>query len=207
MPSVIPRHVAIRSDFRTTVKAAASLNEYLESVIGVKSRGSSEVFHGKVDHSQPPWNASVANMILELHAWVRDTERMWRYRMGLHIRDRGGSRRNTYVCMRMLTGLAEGVDDPTVMSGDRWLNGWCKRSKATLGFTESAKRLPRVKGESSALCPWCKRDTLREMALAGVIFCMDPSCVDDEGRRPKAQLEYFQGEMVLRWQDGIIGAP
>jgi len=76
-----------------------------------------------------------------------------------------------------------------------------------LGFTESAKRLPRVKGESSALCPWCKRDTLREMALAGVIFCMDPSCVDDEGRRPKAQLEYFQGEMVLRWQDGIIGAP
>lgn len=207
MPPVIPKHVAIRSDLRETVKVAAALNECLESVIGVKARGSSEVFHGKVDHSQPPWSAPPANMILELHSWVRETEALWRYRMKFPPRFRGGSDKNTYVCLKTLTGLAEGIDDSLVSTADRWLNGWCKRAKATLGVTESAKRLPRVPGEGVALCPWCKHDTLREMALAGVIFCIDPGCADEENRRPKAYLEYFQGEMVLRWQDGIIGAP
>jgi hypothetical protein len=45
------------------------------------------------------------------------------------------------------------------------------------------------------------------MALAGIVFCVDPGCADEEGRRPKAQLEYFDNEWVLRWQDQVIGAP
>lgn len=207
MPPVIPKHVAIRNDLRETAKLAVILNQCLESVIGAKARGSSEVFHGKVDHSQPPWSAPVANMILELHAYVRETEAMWRFRMKFSSRIRGGSEKNTYACLEMLAGLAEGIDDSAVSTADRWLNGWCKRAKATLGVTESAKRLPRVPGEGIALCPWCKRDTLREMALAGVIFCIDPRCVDEENRRPKAQLEYFAGEWCLRWQDDILGNP
>jgi hypothetical protein len=37
-----------------------------------------------------------------------------------------------------------------------------------------------------------------------VFFCIDPSCWDDEDKRPHATLEYFRGDLVLRWQDGVM---
>lgn len=207
MPKTIPNHVAIRTDFRDVVVDAYNINVRLETVIAVKTRGSSEVFHGKIDHSQPPWNAGVANMVLDLHAWTRDTEALWRLRAGLPPRTRGGSSDNTRRALKALTGLSEGVDDSTVLAGRKWAVSWCWRANVVLGEEESAKRLPRQLGEREPKCPWCKRGTLRQKALEGVVFCIDPKCLDDEGRRPRAQLEYFRGDMVLRWQDGIIGAP
>lgn len=207
MPKVIPKHVALRKTLRDVVKETLDFDERLEEIIAIKSKGSSEVFHGKVDHSQPPWNAPAAGLILELHAWARATELSWRACAGLPARPRGGSASNTRKALEMLTELSEPLDDGLVHEGRGWLSGWCKRASTVLGETESAKRLPRVHGEREAKCPWCKRETLRQMALAGVVFCIDPKCVDEEGRSPRAQLEYFRGEMVLRWQDGIIGAP
>lgn len=207
MPAVIPDHVARRNRFRDTTQAAWELNEHLETVTAVKSQGSSEVFHGKVDFSQPPWNTQAANQVLDLHAWSRDTEALWRLRAGLPARTRGGSSANTRIALEALTRLSEAVDDATVQVADRQLNAWCKKARVVLGEAESARRLPRSQGEREACCPWCKRDTLRQMALAGVVFCVDPGCVDDEGRRPRAQLEYFDNDWVLRWQDNIIGSP
>jgi hypothetical protein len=207
MPKPISRHVALRTEFRDTVRDALLLGDRLEPGIAIKSKGSSEVFHGKVDHSQPPWNSSVANVILELHAWCRDTESLWRLRASLTVRIRGGSDGNTRKALGALTALSEGVDDWVVVDGNRWLSGWCRRASVALGESESVKRLPRNVGERSAVCPWCKRDTLRQMALAGIIFCCDPGCRDEEDRRPKGQLEYFSGEWVMRWQDDIIGSP
>lgn len=207
MPKTIPRSTAIRDDLRTEIRETFLYAQRLENIIGVKSRGSSEVFHGKVDFSQPPWNASAANTILELHAWSRDTEGVWRLRAGLSARYRGGSDRNTAKALEALTRLSEAVDDGAVLDARKWLSSWCKRASIALGESESAKRLPRMAGKPGPACPWCKRDTLREMALAGVIFCIDPKCADEEGRRPKAYLECFQNEWVLRWQDNIIGAP
>lgn len=207
MPAIIPKHVAIRKEFLETTKVAFALNECLESVIAVKTKGSSEVFHGKVDHSQPPWNAAAANLILELHAWVRRTETLYRRAAGLPARLRGGSGDNTRRGLEALTRLCERLDDGIVREDDRWLSSWCKRARVSLGAAESVKRVPRNVGEREAQCPWCKRDTLRQVALAGTIFCIDPKCFDDDGKRPKANLEMFQGDWVLRWQDGIIGAP
>jgi hypothetical protein len=208
MPKPVSTHVAVRLQFRDTVKDAVVLNERLEAVIAIKSKGgSSEVFHGKIDHSTPPWNTSAANLIMELHAAVRDLEGVWQLRAGLSLRVRGGSTRNTLKAFEALTRLSEAVDDTSVINGDRQLSGWCRRASAALGDSEAPKRLPRVLGEREAVCPWCKRDTLRQMALAGIVFCCDPSCTDEEGRRPKAQLEYFDSEWVLRWMDGILGNP
>lgn len=207
MPKTIPRAVAIRIDFRDSIHVAFQLAQRLEMIIAVKSRGASETSHGKVDHSQPPWNAPAAGMIMELHAWVRFTERLWRRSAGFPERLRGGSHLNTWKGLEALTALAEAVDDSLVREDERWLDGWSRRAKIVLGDEESVRRLPRQLGEREPKCPWCKRNTLRQKALEGIVFCMDPVCFDDEERRPLAQLEYFRGEMVLRWQDGIIGAP
>jgi hypothetical protein len=207
MPKTIPYAVALRTDFRHTTDTAFILNEHLETVIAVKTRGSSESFHGKIDHSQPPWNAGVANMILDLHGWTQSTELAWRLHAGFPVRIRGGSSINTRVGLAALTKLSERVDDDIVQVSSRWLSRWCLRSRVTLGEAENPKRLPRVAGEKEAACPFCKRTTLRQLPLSGTIRCVDPKCRDDEGRRPLAHLELFMGEFVLRWQDSVIGAP
>ena len=203
MPAVIPKHVAIRSRLRETVGDALSFNERLEALIAVKSAQPSGVFHGKIDHSQPPWNAAVADAILDLHAWCRKTEVLMKRNLGFPPRRRGNSSENTKKGLESLTRLAEGADDESVRDVTRWLDSWCRRASQIMGETEAAKRLPRIEGERSMTCPWCKRDTLRQLALAGLIFCIDPNCKDDEKRRPKARLEYFQGDFILRWQDGV----
>ena len=144
MPAVIPKHVHLRNLLRDETRAAFGYAERLESVLAVKSRGSSEVFHGKIDHSQPPWNAPAAGLIMELHAWTRFTERLWRRCAGLPARPRGGSHLNTWKALQGLYGLSEAVDDALVAEDTRWLSSWCRRASIVLGETESLKRLPRL---------------------------------------------------------------
>jgi hypothetical protein len=205
MPATIPAHVALRSAFREIVTESLALNEILERIITIKSwRPTGGEFHGKVSHSPPPWNSSAANAILDLHSWSRQAEVALRHEMGLPARYRGGSSANTRCALEMLVKLSEGTEDRHVHTCKNWLNGWCRKGEIILGTAEAAKRLPREIGQGEPDCPWCKRKTLRQLALEGQIFCCDPSCRDDEGNRPKARLEFFQGEMCLRWQDGVI---
>lgn len=207
MSKPVSTHVAIRNDFRSEGVSAFKLNQELESIIAIKSKGSGEVFHGKVDHSQPPWNAQAAGLIVELHAWVRRTERLWRDSAGLPVRYRGGSNRNTLKGLEALSGLSEALDDELVREDRAWLTSWCRRAQIILGEKEAVKRLPRNIGEREAKCPWCKRSTLRQRSLEGMIFCIDPRCKDEDGKHPQAYLECFKGEWVLRWMDGVLGSP
>jgi hypothetical protein len=205
MPVTIPAHVALRSEFRETVTETLALNEILERIITIKSwQPAGGDFHGKVSHSPPPWNSSAANAILDLHAWSRQAEAVMRLRVALPARYRGGSSGNTKCALGNLVKLSEAAPDGYVRTCRSWLCGWCRKAEIILGTQEAAKRLPRELGQSEPDCPWCERKTLRQLALDGQIFCCDPQCKDDEGRRPKARLEYFRGEMVLRWQDGVL---
>lgn len=81
------------------------------------------------------------------------------------------------------------------------------RRRSSWGSASRCAGCPRLAGERESVCPWCGKDTLRQLAQQGVIFCCDVSCTDEEGRRPRAQLEMFKGEFVLRWMDGILGTP
>lgn len=210
MPAVIPAHIALRTRFREIIGETVMLNERLEHIIAVKSSVPSDGFHGlhgEISHSPAPWNSAAANSILDLHSWSRQAERDMRVHLNLPLRYRGGSSKNTYVALKNIGNLADGSEDDVVHDRKKWLNGWCTKASIVLGETETAKRLPRVHGSPEAVCPWCKRDTLRQLALDGIIKCIDPGCADEDGRRPFARLEYFKGDMVLRWQDGIIGAP
>src|SRR5580692_10779028 len=114
MPQVVPVHIALRSALKESVQQAIILDERLEALIAVRSRQPSERFHGKVDHSQPPWNAQVANVILDLHAKAREMEAWLRASQGLPYRLRGGSGQNTRQALENVCRLSEAAADGTV---------------------------------------------------------------------------------------------
>lgn len=184
-----------------------ALNTRLEAIIAVKPSHPSSGFHGKIDFSSPPWHAQAANTVLDLHAWAREAEALSRIRASLPVRYRGASSLNTLKALASLCGLSEGIDDDAVRDIIGWLEGWSRKAEIVLGEREAIRRLPQQPGEKARLCPWCQKDTLRQMARQGVIFCVDRLCVDSDGKRPRAQLEMFDGVLDLRWQDGILGTP
>jgi hypothetical protein len=205
MPAITPPNVALRQEFAVVVSDAHGLNELLERIIAIKSwMPSGGEFHGKVSHSPPPWNGNAANAIFDLHAWSRQAEIYMRTQLSLPTRYRGGSSSNTKAALDSLVRLSEAASDRTVKDNRLWLNSWCKKSEIILGKEEAAKRLPREHGQPEPTCPWCKQTTLRSYAVKGEVFCIDPTCKDAENKRPHAKLEYFRGDLVLRWQDGVI---
>src|SRR6266704_1656463 len=209
MPPVIPAHVAIRVKLKDSVEHAWKLNGRLECVIAVKSQGSHGGFHGKIDHSQPPWCAAVAHAIMDLHARSRDAEACLRISLKLPPRERGGSSVNTGKALHSIVALAQGAQDAMVISNTRWLEGWSRKASIALGDSEISRRLPRIEGQKERVCPFCENRTLRMLPLKGVIKCLNKDCKDEEGRKPEAHLKYsaFTKQLELIWQDNIVGLP
>ena len=210
MPKPIPFHQAIRDELRGSVQHAWKLNGQLEAVISVKVKQPG-TFHGNVDFSQPPWYAPVANAITDLHALAREMEAWLRLAQKLPPRPRGGSSENTKRALENVVRLAEAAGDATVKGHNGEVKRWNRHAQVALGLTEMPKKLPRQPGEPEKKCPFCELHTLRMTPLGlrkdEQIRCINPDCKDDQDRRPTAQVEFFQGELILRWQDGIIGLP
>ena len=209
VPAVIPVHVALRSKLKDSVQHALALNERLKRVIAVKSRTASGGFHGKIDFSSPPWNASAANLIMDLHSQAREAEALLRLTLHLPSRPRGGSDGNTLKALEGIVRLSEGADDGSVRANTRWLDSWSRRASIALGETEAPRRIPQQPGSPVPSCPWCKRDTLRSFPLHGIIKCVDISCKDTEGRRPSAKMEFstVMNDWTLVWMDQEVGVP
>jgi hypothetical protein len=203
----IPAEIAIRNRLKNSVTETLDLNDKLECVVAIKTRQPSGVFHGKIDFSQPPWAASIANCILDLHAMSREMEEWLRVALHLPHRHRGGSSANTQKALEAVVRLAEGADDYAVTRYTRDLNRWCRRALIALGHTEAPRRIPRLPGEDEPLCPWCKHHTLRMFPIAGLIKCVTPDCVDEKERKPEARMEYSShvGDFILVWQDQRSG--
>jgi len=211
MPPVIPAHRALRDALRESVISSLQLNAILESVIHVKVRQAG-TFHGKVDHSQPPWQAAVANAVMDLHALSREMEAWLRLSQGLPGRARGGSSGNTRKALENVVRLSEIAEDGTVRGHTRDLRSWEHRADIVLGNREMPKKLPRQPGEPERICPFCEKHTLRILPFqlnptGEHVKCTNVTCFDEDGNRPFARLEFFGGDWVLRWQDGIIGVP
>jgi hypothetical protein len=206
MPAVTPAEITLRQELKLSVGDAITLNGTLEAVIAIKVKQPG-TFHGKVDFSSPPWYSPVANAVLDLHALSRKLERDIRSELGLPAKARGGSGANTIRALEAISRLCEGADDFTVRLSAREMRKWAGRALGALAVTEMPRRLPRQPGEPERKCPFCKNHTLRSMAAQGKVWCANPGCRDDSGRRPQALLEYFRGELVLRWHDGAIGLP
>jgi len=162
-----------------------------------------------VDFSQPPWHAPVANAYLDFHALSRKIERDLRFELGLPARYRGCSDANTKIALEAVVSLCEKADDFAVRVNTRELERWSRNASIALGMTEIPRRLPRSPGGTEPRCPFCKRRTLRSRALTGEVLCIDTTCKDGDGNRPRARMEYssYADNMVLIWQDNVVGLP
>lgn len=209
MPAVIPAHVAIRTRLKDTIHHSLQLSDQLKAATAIKSRMPSGVFHGKIDFSQPPWNASAANTYLDLHALSREMEEWLRISQQLPLKRRGGSDTNTRKALEGVSRLSEKADDHIVKRHTRSLDAWCRRAGIALGEIETPRRIPRMPGQPEPACPFCRHHTLRAFPLYGLIKCIDPGCKDDQDRKPSARLEYSEhvGDFIILWQDGIPGVP
>ena len=200
---------SIRSRLREAVIETVSLIHSLEEIIGEKPSQPTKQFTGKTIHSQPPWFAGAANLILELHAESREMEELFRLAAHQTARQRGGSNNNTIKALQAMDGISDAVDDNRVLDGARYLERWSGRARICLGEVDRPQRLPRQPGETEPRCPFCKLHTLRWFCLRGIIRCIAPNCTDDEGRRPVAHMEIskINGDWILVWQDSIAGLP
>lgn len=203
MPHTIPPEIALRHRLKDAIQHALELNQQLEAVISVKSKQPSGVFHGKIDHSQPPWAASVAHCVMDLHADARRMESQARAELNLPDRPRGGSGKNTAQALSSLVQLAVSIDDYSVNEFSKLLGRWARRAMIALGQSEPLRRIPRLPGEAEPACPWCENHTLRMFPMAGLIKCVTPKCADEQGRKPSARMEFSPhvGDFVLVWQD------
>lgn len=183
------------------------LGRLSELIAHPASRVNSESKHGKVDHSQPPWNAAVAHLILDLHAESRTMEADLRWLLDMPFMLRGGKDNNTYLALNAVLNLAEAAEDIDVAQCVKWLNSWCSRAAITLGDKEFPQHLPRDVGQSEPRCPYCEHLTLRFWSIRGEVRCINPECLDESQRRPVARMEYsiIAQEWVLAWKDGSVG--
>ncbi len=159
--------------------------------------------------SRPPWFSAAAHLFFELHRDARLEERRMRLILALPIRERGSSDVNTLKALEVITSLAEAAGTEPAKAAAEWLERWHGRAARVLGDASPVMRLPRQPGEKERPCPFCRCLTLRFWSLEGRVRCINPACLDDEGRRPSAMIEYssFTGSLELVWHDGVAGLP
>lgn len=199
--------VALRQQLKEAAEEAVCISARLLSVIVQKNSSGDNKRTGKLDHSQPPWNSAVAHAYLDLHAYARELEALFRLLADFPARARGGSDPNTKHALKSVLRLAEKISDDKVAEATRALNKWCNKGRMVLGELEPPRRLPRAPGHKEPRCPYCKKMTLRSQLMAGIVRCINPECRDAEGRRPLAKMEWseFSADWVLAWQDGTVG--
>lgn len=200
----------LRVRLRELVAEATTVNTQLEQVIALSTPMRSDGRkRGRIDHSQPPWNAPVAHLITDLHAEARDMEATLRRGLAIPDKRRGPSSANTAAALEAVANLAESSRQPLVAECVSYLHRWVGRAQVVLGERDQPQRLPRSPGLPEPRCPYCERMTLRHLASRGEVRCINPECKTEQGRRPTARMEWsvVAMEWVLAWNDGYVGIP
>lgn len=198
-----------RERLKTAVSAALQASDQLEKLIAPDGSRHDRQGNHFSPRSRPPWNPEAAYLITELHQEARSAERRLRLFLSLPVRPRGSSQANTQKALEAVLSLAEAAGDTQASDEARWLERWHARAKRALGEASPVARLPRQPGEPERACPFCTFFTLRYWSLDGVVRCVNPSCRDEDGRRPSAKIEYsnFTHQLELVWMDGVCGLP
>jgi hypothetical protein len=200
----------VRERLRDATGTAIDLNGQLEEIIAVpvsvvRSNGK----RGRIDHSQPPWNAQVAHLVMEMHALSRFLEDGLRIHLNMSWQPRGGDDANTRFALLAIVNLGEASEDSYVFEAMREIEHWNSRALVALGKRDLPQRLPRNVGESEPRCPYCGYGTLRFWSSRAEVRCINPECRDETNRRPVARMEYsiIARDWVLAWGDGSVGVP
>jgi hypothetical protein len=153
-------------------------------------------------HASPPWDARVAYLIFDLAQMVRGLERNLHLLISGSSGLRGGSDENTQLALRALPSLAAAVDAEVTYLTANQVESWCIAARTAIGEIEPLSRLPQLPGHSEPRCPWCERQSLRLQKQAGIVRCVNPICLDDDGNRPIAHAEIVEDMPLFRWLNG-----
>lgn len=203
---------SVYSRLQQAVTDLTSLLTELEAVLphrpreGFRPAGASGT-PGRPGARLTSWNTAVAMVILDVHAGVRELEQNLQYRVAGVLRERGGSDANTFKALQSVVSLAAGAGDWELQHAMRTIEKWCWRARLALGETAPWVAVPRAPGQRAARCPFCNFCTLRMQSLSGVVRCVNPSCIDPDGRQPVGRVEFGAGfgEPMLVWASGDIG--
>ena len=201
------RPASMHSRVSAAVEKLVPLIEQLEAELPHKpvtpAGRSSQGGHGPL----ASWNTPAAMLIMEIHAGVREIEQDVRYMLSGHLRTRGSSHENTLAALNGLPSICAGIDYSQALRVAQKLEKWIWRARLTLGQVEAFSRLPRMPGQPEIPCPYCRASTLRFRPTKGLVRCVNPDCVDGNGRRPAARVEVgdFSQQPILAWADGGTG--
>lgn len=203
---------SVRARLQEAVSSACTLNNQLEDIIGEPSRHANNGGggkRGKISAAPIPWYSQAAFLIMDLHAWSRDEEAVLRLIIKLPPRPRGGSGPNTGRALESIIAAAWKAEDKRVAECCQWLENWTRKARIALGEVDQPQMLPRQPGQPQPRCPFCTHTTLRFWPLRGEVRCIDGSCKDEDGRKPRAVMEIssFTMDWELVWQDGVSGVP
>jgi hypothetical protein len=200
----------VRANLAGTTRTSWRLSEHLESLITERVTPEPGPSGGKrKPSSKPPWNSAAADLVFDLRSLARHLEDDLRSRVTGGTVRRGWSDRNTELSLQAITDLSVVAVDSDVAVVLVKLTSWVERARPVVGETEPLRRVPRVHGYVEPRCPWCGYCTLRCKLAAGLVFCINPSCTDQSGRRPQGTVEVGTTveDVTLRWQDSTCGVP
>lgn len=201
---------SVRANLHEATRTAWRLSEQLETYIADWGQPTLGIGGGrKKPGSTPPWNSTAADLIFSLRTLCRRLEAELRAAVTGGVRLRGFSDRNTHLSLEALNDLAVTATDSQVAFALYEINAWLEKARPVVGETEPLRRLPRLPGCGEPRCPWCAYCTLRCKPTAGMLFCINPGCLDENGRRPHGSIDVGTAvdAVVIRWQDGTFGVP
>jgi hypothetical protein len=179
----------------------------LEAIIPYpETKHGERISKGKLVASSPAWHGQAAHLVLELHEHVRRLEAQMAQKLSGKIRlVRGASPENTRYSLEALPKLAQGFSENETLDIVIHLERWTRRGESVLGPEKAIHHLPRNPGEGEARCPYCTFQTMRWSPPKGVAFCINPTCVTDDGVAPRWSIEYEVVNSLLRFSWRLLG--
>jgi len=193
--------------------AGDALLDYLTAaeVLITRPDAPGTVSSGHSASSAPPWNPAAANVVMTIHAGVRELERELRLRVAGTVLERGGSDVNTVLGVAAVTAMCAAADTGTRRHALRTIHGWTVAAQRLPGIDEATRWIPvrAAKDRDPPACPHCGTYSLRLAEGAYMVACFHPDCPGrgSDGQRAMARLDLSRlppHGPVLLWDDGTI---
>ncbi len=151
-----------------------------------------------------PWNSVAAELTLEFAEEIRRLEVHLKERVtGSYPKRRGASRANTRFAADSVVNLCEACDDTTTLGVLSYIATWTRRAETHFDPDAGLRRLPREPGQRETPCPYCQCKTMRWNPARDLAVCVNPTCHNTGGQRPRWSAEFtiLGGQLVFRWDE------
>lgn len=195
-PHMISDPGDLRVRLKTRTDHAWRLYCALETVIPYQESqryGQPVIHRQRLIASTIPWHANAAMLVVELDAEIRRLEAHLKEAVsGVLTGRRGGSARNTRYALKSVANLvlAPAVSDEMALGVLNKVDRWVRRADAVFNPESGLHHIPRAPGEPEVRCPHCNSRTMRWQPSTGIAVCLRPSCVTEDGVRPRWQMQF-----------------